>query len=562
MIVTSSANTKTMSGRNRTNLKLGNRPLASRLAASSNKQQRIQVRSKSLLTKCHVVLFMLIVTAHVIFFVKYFDVSKIDDEIALAAANGGEERDRMMEAGLLEDGHYKDTSRRVTNATNRLRTNNGASAREKVVIKPKLFLHVGPPKMGTTTLQHYLMLDTENGVLGLSNFTYFECLGLQKMYAPIMGKNESTWAKFRGCLDEIRGKNAVYSQEVFGKFFPSFDDSPIHWQHLKESVKDWDVTIVISYRRFFEWLPSYYFQQNRMMHCKGPCKPPLFRDYFDKVREDGDLKYAKFWGGNLGARHPAEALIEKFSPQFDKIIIHDIHDEPENLVANFYCNVLEAHDACKERRKLGLETSKNVGSTLNYNILANAAKEKGLVPKVIPRYKVANAAQDYQESRKLSENDFPLLCIKKEDKHWLLEKSLLFESRLFKDWNSSQRGEDEHRSKFDAAIQKHKFCNLDVERSIADKEWNDFFVNWASKQKNGETDMNERDESLTGRLKYLAVGDAVEHKSKAGVWELGVVQNVRLTEEKLFLVIDFSNKGRRYFDVHFPTKSVWRFPDN
>ena len=367
--------------------------------------------------------------------------------------------------------------------------------------RPKLILHIGPPKMGTTTLQHYLEKDDNDGILALSNYTYIKCPNLQKMYAPITGANFTNWEKFQSCLDEAKAKgphmNAVYSQEVFGKFF---SNDKIHWRYLRKVTSDWQVIIVVSYRRFFEWLPSYYYQNNRLMNCMGPCQPPTFHEYFETMKVDTNSYFATFWGGVLGERHPTEALIEKFGAYFD-VVVHNIHEEPENLVANFYCNIMHAEASCSHRRSEGLEVSKNVGSTLNYNLLAIAAKNAHLVPKKVSRFILSKAIQHFQESQGKNENDFPLTCINDVDQYWLLTTSLEFEKRLIPKWFESERGEMDHREKFSAAIEKNKFCNLNADQAILDPKWNSFFTEFVGTEQSGNKKY----------LLNLTVGDTVEY---------------------------------------------------
>jgi len=406
--------------------------------------------------------------------------------------------------------------------------------------KPKLYLHIGPPKMGTTTLQHYLKADDESGVLAMSNYTYFECPKLQKMYAPITGQNFTNWVKFMNCLEDARAKghhlNAVYSQEVFGKFLT---DSPHHWRNLERVTKDWDVVIVLSYRRFFEWLPSYYYQNNRIMNCKHKCKPPTFHEYFEMMKEDNSSIYAHFWGGVLGERHPTEAMKEKFGKHFDNILLHNIHEEPENLVANFYCNILNATEACLVRRKEGLEVSKNIGSTLNYALLATAAKDKELVPKRIPRFQVSKAAKEFQESLNRTELDFPLTCITKEDEEWLLATSQKFEHRLLGQ-AITKRTKDEHQTKFENALKKKKYCNLDAEKAISDKMWIEFFTQWVQDRDKNRTEASDNNEiDIYEWLTALQIGDRFEYNKSGNSgesnWVTYYVSETQVLDDKYIL---------------------------
>ena len=372
--------------------------------------------------------------------------------------------------------------------------------------RPVLIMHIGPPKSGSTTLQNYFLRDNNQHVLGASNYTYLECKGVYPIY-PSEGKDIEVWKPFRDCLESVRGKNILYSQEVFGHSLGlsefRLDGARTHLENLQTITEGWRVIIVVSYRRYFEWFRSWYYQKNREGVRISPTweenankteGTPIFPEYFRRMKLKNAEKlyrrsFSNYWHKPFGEVHPTQFLVGKFSKTFSDVVVFNIHEEPENIVANFYCNIMpNARQACEYRRKHGIaKENHNSAQVLDYDMLAIAAKEKGLLATVgenspLERWQVSSAVKQRQEIElKKSVVNLPQQCLSKEEEKWYLKVSLQFEREILPEWSATARSEAEHRAKFDFALKKSQFCNVDTNAVLNDTEWHEFFTHLQTK---------------------------------------------------------------------------------
>jgi len=153
-------------------------------------------------------------------------------------------------------------------------------------IKPRLIFHVGPPKTGTTSLQ--FDLTHMQDVLAVDNYTYagrqYELYYDDKgrlivnrtMPSLLMEAREMfqsctlvprsrCCAKFHHRLDDYqrRQQNVILSDESLNT--NPFWKSPEDYQAMKKALQDdWNIVVVVGYRRFYEWIMSLKFQQDRL----------------------------------------------------------------------------------------------------------------------------------------------------------------------------------------------------------------------------------------------------------------------------------------------------------
>jgi hypothetical protein len=178
---------------------------------------------------------------------------------------------------------------------------------------------------------------------------------------------------------------------------------------------------------------------------------------------------------------PTQAQKDRFEPHFAGVKVFNYHLDKDNLVGSFYCHMMpEATTACAARTDMGTQAHLNSAVNLNYNILAVAAYEQGLIQTEIPgnlRKQIAGAAQHRQEKmlNKSGTMDFPMVCMSEVQLQQLLEMSLKFEQDVVPDWANEPGREDEHRAAFQSYVDKKKFCNIDANEVLKDEEWQSFF---------------------------------------------------------------------------------------
>ena len=114
----------------------------------------------------------------------------------------------------------------------------------------------------------------------------------------------------------------------------------------------------------------------------------------------------------------------------------------------------------------------NPSRNINYDILAVAAYEKGLLSnQSIPRAKVAILLEE-NLIKNLNTTDLPLQCPSGEELERFLQRSLHYEELLY----SNQTDLKEHETAFFEAVKKHKFCNFDFDKLVEDEAVQKFFI--------------------------------------------------------------------------------------
>jgi hypothetical protein len=176
-----------------------------------------------------------------------------------------------------------------------------------------------------------------------------------------------------------------------------------------------------------------------------------------------------------------EVQKNKFEKHFPGVKIFNFHQDPDNLVGGFYCNVFpgpQSH-ACEHRRRIGTphSTNRNLSGSHNYDMLSVAAFQSSLIKsRDLPRPAVAEAARRYQEEvLNLSDKDFPLICMSPQQLSKLLETSIEFERRILPEWFQTPQGEQQHRAQFDKYVSEHRFCSINAKEAIRDEKWRKFF---------------------------------------------------------------------------------------
>lgn len=154
--------------------------------------------------------------------------------------------------------------------------------------KPKLFLHVGPVRTGVAKLKGQLLsmkaslltdkvvvsdqLDTsalqsacqaelnsarQNFLLQKSGW-----ITKPKTLQDVLENEISCWKTFLNSLEPYNqeGMSVILSDELLSQQLLEVHEigtAVMDWISLRETImKDWDVVIVASYRRYFDWMPA------------------------------------------------------------------------------------------------------------------------------------------------------------------------------------------------------------------------------------------------------------------------------------------------------------------
>jgi hypothetical protein len=204
--------------------------------------------------------------------------SRRDLSLSTSNASGGGDASFRLQ---FVDAMFQQQS---TNNTNTGSTNNDSTTS----IKPTMILHMGPPKTSTTYLQCILtnMVDT----LALDNYVF---LGIQEEACQPKQNKKKTWYRRyyhrHPAPPRLLGHESCYdlfAQKRTAEFSPTFlyDLRNAHSQGkhviimneclkfltfdqrrlvIDEFSSNWNVKLVMNYRRIFEFLPSSYNQGHK-----------------------------------------------------------------------------------------------------------------------------------------------------------------------------------------------------------------------------------------------------------------------------------------------------------
>jgi hypothetical protein len=356
--------------------------------------------------------------------------------------------------------------------------------------KEHLVLHVGPQKTGSTTLQTaWYMPKGLSKVLKRDNYRY-------AFINPHLGYFNCKITDYGGyddCEPSAMLRTLVRSAKESGQNLllsdENLDAKFIRPLNLCIDRKHWHVTVIVVYRRIHEWLVSWYNQINkttnrdvhgnilfddygvpyRMDHKwwpdQGGSEIPSFSAWYKSFTEHFDRS-------DLVSRHRSIELVKAYKPVFDKVVVHNMHQEGD-LVTNFMCESLPgATNCCNKLKKGALQIPReNASIDLDHDIIAVGARKRGLLQKRSSRREVHDAVSRFVQR---TGKAIPRKCdheMIEEIRGWLLgsEKEMLSDS-----WTEQNTSELE--SNFDTYVAKGKLCDVDLSRLFEDIAWLEFFA--------------------------------------------------------------------------------------
>ena len=228
--------------------------------------------------------------------------------------------------------------------------------------KPLLVMHVGTGKTGTTVLQ--TELESLESYLNKDGYTYQgkfirQQPSYQEHFTPllesIMPRYEQVPAARRctqlegRCIqnfkDELailrkRGQDVIISEEWAISL-----GSAAELRLAKAALVEWDVLVVVTYRRLWEWLPSFWRQDVGGKYMEKMLEPiPLSMSLHNFVTTFGR-------GQRWRAGKYTTALLEHYKPHFPVAVLN--FHASKDIVANFLCNVLPgANTSCQHESRI------------------------------------------------------------------------------------------------------------------------------------------------------------------------------------------------------------------
>jgi len=400
--------------------------------------------------------------------------------------------------------------------------------------KPKLILHIGPPKTGSTTIQcqidnsflpelerdNYAYIGRHNvacqnqrdhkdfRIMSRAFVTDFPCHRELNEYARSIVKNNSipTPSCLNGFLSILNrhrndGKNVFFSDEsVANRLVGSMEynrNTPFPFAAFKEILKEWDVVVFTLHRPLYDYLPSLYVERYK----EGPNKKRMFlwhnqnKDTQGSCIEQGgkvipmpfddDPHFETSIGRLIKPNQevsPTPAMVYELLKNVDwnlRIVLVDLHSQMGFLEEILCHPSLNATHTCQAyRSQTKQEEPKNPSVPLHYDFIAVKGCQIGHINgTAISRAMARHLIKKHQETDlSLKANDLPLVCPNEDVLKHILKLSLEDEKKLREDeWNREH--EEQHVRGFWKAAEKKKFCMVNATKVMEDDKWVAFLQN-------------------------------------------------------------------------------------
>lgn len=386
--------------------------------------------------------------------------------------------------------------------------------------KPYFILHIGPSKTATT----YIQCNLQKLSKGLADDDSYYFVGKKcpksdsKMennesdipgHYLILALNENNThnrgyeaLKSRMDYHRLKGNNIIYSNEAFGNHLI---DQNSTWDCLQSMFSGWNVRVVIGYRHYFDWIRSFYYQnnkQNAKLNKKWPhqdngqAHPSFlsFLEYHLERKETGDLIVDD---SNAFGHHLTISAYRKFAFHFDDIHFLNLHDNGD-IISDFVCRILPtADETCRKLSTNDKETSnlgKRASQSFDAQRISEAAFDKGYISKNSPKEVVVEMVnKKIKEIGMKSLSEF-LICPSLSLEARLLNVSIGYENEMLEisegDTSPSEKEKtkDVHVSMYRRNEADGRFCDLNPEPILKDETWVTILSKIAKKTAKGSAD--------------------------------------------------------------------------
>jgi hypothetical protein len=338
------------------------------------------------------------------------------------------------------------------------------------------------------------------------------------VYDPSIDRNASSWEisqSFVASINEL----AKMKTNVLFVYEPMSLYRPEQIQRLKELIEPhWEIQVIVSYRRLYEWLPSFYNQMAMSLSTlqswptydqKDDASYPLsleidereFETYRNGPNHFVSTVVRRFYAHCLKTgKHPTELAMDNYRrymtphvtllPSSSKDLPLSSVTEVDPLLEYFFCSdlfLVKTTHVCQDLRK-GIFNEVffppdsivfNRAKPLDYDLLTVAAYRQGLIIRTnMTRFNIIEKIVEYhgqEMNRKTS--DLPFTCMSPESLEQLEHFSFVVEQRLFPSKNDHDRKAS--RQEFHEAFlaRRLSFCHVDTDVALSAPMWRSFFIN-------------------------------------------------------------------------------------
>ena len=248
-------------------------------------------------------------------------------------------------------------------------------------------------------------------------------------------------------------------------------DKPELLHIWRDALDGFDVKVVVTYRRPYEWLKSEHFQELREGYKRDWDVPDFVEWIRDRTRgrtiRSGTIFDLK--------------LLEKWRAVFPNVHIFNFHGQApsegeDGLFERFCCQALmpEAPSTCLAARAREFRNT-NTGKSPHRNKSSPQNSDRDSLALALYRANLSHLTpKDLKSKLELDsfrgEMAFPTHCLSQEELEQVLEMSLQIEKDLVPEWFASPLGEAAHRKGFQAEVERNTFCSIDSRKILKDEK--------------------------------------------------------------------------------------------
>ena len=332
----------------------------------------------------------------------------------------------------------------------------------------RVILHVGPHKTGSTAIQSSLNLEVYHGSLASDNYILLPGEQRGHLMKRVL-QNCFNGKCPNGIIQQLQkaknnSQNIVISSEQLDFYRPI--------EKIQTFFKDFNtIQVVVSYRRFFEWVPSQYSQERRRgdwlnWYSQGNT-PDNFVTFIAKKGIQGLYKNERY-------------SINVYNNYRDHFNISWLNFHDGDIVESFFCSVLNASHTCSVKKTQNVAVINNTSPTkhLAYDEIVAAAYDEGLINGTVTRNDARFFLDKYQQKHMSGVTAFPTICLPEETLKELLSVSMEAEREYLSSHSTvaEQKGEDELLRKFETMKSENAFCSVNTTHVLADPKWRKAFA--------------------------------------------------------------------------------------
>lgn len=286
---------------------------------------------------------------------------------------------------------------------------------------------------------------------------------------------------------EVASRNN-HSLLVSAETFSSLRDGEIYDLHEYLNAAWNNITIAVTYRRYYDYLVSFYNEWARNEYGDIWESGAFEKNATDRFRPGMYEFLNDSQHFEIATEKYTLAIVSRYQKYFRNIVMMNFHDDTVDLVEQFYCHVIPfAPNTCQKVKGIlvsSTNTKFNKNHPVVYEDLTYAAHRKGMIDvRTKEQYTtVRDAIQIHQETTLgLSKSDFPLRCPPKErlDDIWKisLQAEKNFHVQALSSLDNTNNTLIALKDDFDERA-KTSLCEVDFESILESSTWKIFFDNF------------------------------------------------------------------------------------